>query len=324
MSKILVTGANGFLGSELLKFFSDCSRPSVAAYRKSLAGHAGEGVCSVGDIDGNTQWRCALGECNVVIHTAARTHVMREYAVSPLAEFRKINVDGTLNLARQAAEAGIKRFIFISSIKVNGESSGLGNAFKETDQPTPEDDYGLSKLEAEQGLITLAKATGMEVVIIRPPLIYGPGVKGNFASMIRLVKRGFPLPFGSVQNCRSLISLGNLVDLIHTCVDHPAAANQIFVAGDGEDLSTTELLNRIAREMGVASRLLPVPTSFLKFCAVLIGRKAMAQRLLGSLQVDITKARVLLGWEPKMTVDQGLAECLSATPLKAAGTRIKE
>ena len=201
---------------------------------------------------------------------------LKDEVADPLAEYRRVNVDGTLNFARQAVAAGVKRFIFISSIKVNGEQTALGQPFTADDTPAPDDAYGISKLEAELGLQQLASETGLEVVIIRPPLVYGPGVKGNFASMIKLVSKGLPLPLGAINNQRSLVALDNLVDLIITCIDHPAAANQVFLAGDGQDLSTTELLKGVAQVMGVPSRLIPVPASLLLLGATLLGKKAMA------------------------------------------------
>jgi len=219
-------------------------------------------------------------------------------------------VDGTLNLAQQAVDAGVTRFIFISSIKVNGEQTSCGRVYTAEDLPAPEDAYGISKYEAEQGLLQIAADTGLEVVIIRPPLVYGPGVKGNFSSMMRVVKKGYPLPLGSINNKRSLVALDNLVDLIITCINHPAAANQVFLAGDGEDLSTTELLRGVAKAAGVSSRLIPVPVSVLRFVASLLGKKEVSQRLLGSLQVDISKTRDLLGWTPPLSVEDGLRHCL--------------
>lgn len=215
-------------------------------------------------------------------------------------------MEGTHNLARQAVEAGVRRFVYLSSIKVNGEQTQKGAPFSEEDTPAPEDPYGISKMEAEQGLQRLAAETGLEVVIIRPPLVYGPGVKGNFASMVKLVDKGLPLPLGAVDNKRSLIALDNLVDLIIVCIEHPAAANQVFMAGDGEDLSTTELLRGIACALGKPSRLVSVPEGVLMFGASLFGKKAVARRLLGSLQVDISKARDLLGWQPPVSVEEGL------------------
>jgi nucleoside-diphosphate-sugar epimerase len=264
------------------------------------------------EVDGLTAWADLLLGQDVVIHTAARAHVMEDEVADALAEYRRVNVDGTLNLARQAAAAGVKRFIFISSIKVNGEQTPLGQPFTADDTPAPEDAYGISKWEAEQGLLQLASETDMEVVIIRPPLVYGPGVKGNFANMIKLVSKGLPLPLGAIHNQRSLVALDNLVDLIVTCIDHPAAANQVFLAGDGQDLSTTRLLRCVARALGKPSRLIPVPASFLKLAAALLGKKAVAQRLLGSLQLDISKARHLLGWTPPITVEEGFRRCFQS------------
>jgi nucleoside-diphosphate-sugar epimerase len=234
---------------------------------------------------------------------------MDDGAIDPLTEFRSVNVAGTLNFARQAARAGVQRFLFISSIKVNGEQTPLGGCFTADDAPAPEDSYGISKWEAEQGLQQGARETGMEVVIIRPPLVYGAGVKGNFASMIKLVAKGLPLPLGAIHNRRSLVALDNLVDLIVTCIDHPAATNQVFLAGDGEDLSTSELLRRVGATMGRPARLLPVPAGLLQLGAKVLGKQAMAQRLLGSLRVDIAKTREILGWEPPLSVDEGLRRC---------------
>jgi nucleoside-diphosphate-sugar epimerase len=215
-------------------------------------------------------------------------------------------VDGTLNLARQAAERGVQRFIFLSSVKVNGEQTLSGKQFAAQDKAVPVDAYAISKWEAEQGLLKIAQESRMEVVIIRPPLVYGPGVKANFLAMMRWLHKGLPLPLGAIQNKRSFVALDNLVDLVVTCLDHPAAANQVFLAGDGEDLSTPELLRRLGLALGSPARLLPVPVPLLKSGAALLGKSDMAQRLCGSLQVDISKARTLLGWSPPISVDEGL------------------
>jgi UDP-glucose 4-epimerase len=231
---------------------------------------------------------------------------MHDTAADPLTAFRAVNVEGTLNLARQAAAAGVKRFVFVSSVKVNGEATLPGQPFTADDAPAPLDAYGISKMEAEQALREIALQTGMEVVIIRPPLVYGPGVKANFAAMMRWLQRGVPLPLGAIHNQRSLVALDNLVDLIVTCLTHPAAANQTFLVSDGEDVSTTELLRRMGRAMGRPARLIPVPVSWLKLAAALVGKRDVAQRLCGSLQVDIEKTRRLLGWTPPLTLDQGL------------------
>jgi len=245
---------------------------------------------------------------DVVVHCAARVHVMNETAADPLVEFRKVNVMGTLNLAIAAAKNGVKRFIFISSIKVNGESTLPGHPFTADDVPAPCDPYGISKMEAEQGLRRLSEETGMEVVIIRPVLIYGPGVKSNFRSMMAWLVRGVPLPLGSIRNKRSLVSLENLVDLIATCINHPHAANQTFLVSDGEDVSTPELLTRMAQALDKSARLIPVPSSVLFYGAALVGRSAVAHRLCGSLQVDIGKTCSLLQWKPPYGVDEALAK----------------
>jgi UDP-glucose 4-epimerase len=249
------------------------------------------------------------------MHCAARVHVMAESVADPLAEFRRVNVQGTLNLARQAAAAGVRRFVFVSSIKVNGEATQLGRPFMADDAPAPLDAYGVSKMEAEQGLLETARQTGMEVVIIRPPLVYGPGVKANFAAMMRWLRCGVPLPLGAIHNQRSLVALDNLVDLIVTCLTHPAAANQTFLVSDGEDVSTTELLRRMGQALGRPARLIPVPVSWLKLAATLVGKPDVAQRLCGSLQVDIEKTRRLLVWTPPISLDEGLRRAAGNTGL---------
>lgn len=248
-----------------------------------------------------------LGGHEVVIHTAARVHIMDDPATDPLAAFREANIAGTVTLARQAAESGVRRFLFISSVKANGEMTLPGRPFRAEDPLAPCDSYGISKAEAEAELMTLTAQTGMEVVIIRPPLVYGPGVKANFLTMMRWLRLRLPLPFGALRdNRRSLIALDNLVDLIVTCIRHPAAANQIFLASDGEDLSTAELLRRLAAAMGVPARLFPVPPWVITAGASVLGKKNMAQRLCGNLQVDISKTRQLLGWQPVVGIDEGL------------------
>ena len=277
------------------------SRASYSADYPSLTIH------SLDDVEA---MKVALNGYSAIVHTAARAHVMHESGSEPLAEYRRVNTDITLSLAKAAVSAGVRRFIFISSIKVHGEGSVLDFPYRTSDVPMPIDPYGISKLEAEQGLMKLAVETGLEVVIIRPPLIYGPGVKGNFASLIKLMRKGLPLPLGAIHNKRSLVGIDNLVDLIIRCIDHPAAANQVFLAGDGEDLSTTELLRGVAEAMGRPARLIPVPAGLLNLGATLLGKRAVAQRLLGSLQVDISNTRELLGWEPPVSVKEGLRRCV--------------
>lgn len=309
---MLVTGANGFVGARLLERLRASTTLRAFGAVRSISGGDTERLCEVGDIDSRTDWSAALHNQNVVIHAAARVHIMQDAAADSLGAFREVNTAGTLNLARQAAAQGVSRFVFISSIKVNGEHTLQGVPFKADDVPGPSDAYAMSKLEAEQGLWQISQETGMEVVVIRPPLVYGPGVKGNFASMVSLVARGIPLPLGGVNNKRSLLALDNLVDLVTVCVEHPAAANQVFLVCDAEDLSTPELLRRVGVALDKPARLIWVPSGILRLGAFMLGRRAMAERLLGSLQVDITKTRKVLGWEPAISVDEGLQQCCTA------------
>lgn len=302
-TSILVTGASGFVGAALMQRLNADGRRAIAAMR-TYAPPARPAPSLSADSD----WSFLLHGIDVVVHAAARVHVMNEKSANPLAAFRAANVDGTLALARQAASAGVRRFVFISSIKVNGEETAPGKAFSAADIPAPVDAYGFSKAEAEAGLWEIARDTGMQVVVIRPPLVYGPGVKANFQSMMQWLQRGVPLPLSGIRNKRSLVGLDNLVDLIATCIDHPAAAGQIFLAADGEDMSTPELLRRVAVSLGTEARLFPVPERIMIAAAHLAGKPALARRLLGSLQVDITAARVLLDWQPPVTVDQGLRQ----------------
>lgn len=306
MSQVLVTGASGFVGRPLCEEMLRQKLQIVASVNSRCSFPFGVDLADVGAITGQTNWTDVLYDVNAVIHLAARVHVMHDADIDPLAKFRAVNVEGTLKLARQAAEAGVQRFIFLSSIKVNGEQTLSEKQFTELDSPAPQDAYAITKWEAEQGLLKIAQKSRMEVVIIRPPLVYGPGVKANFLTMMRWLHKRIPLPLGAIHNQRSLVALDNLVDLIITCLDHPAAANQVFLAGDGEDLSTPELLRRLGLAMGKPVRLLPVPVGLLKSGAALLGKSDMAQRLCESLQVDISKARNLLGWNPPISVDEGL------------------
>ncbi|MBI2725927.1 MAG: SDR family oxidoreductase [Polaromonas sp.] len=303
---VLITGASGFVGRHLTIALRAAGRDVRAAFRSVQPATPGVDSVQVGSLGPDTDWTGALHGIDTVVHLAARVHVMQDKVLDPLAEFRRVNVEGTLALARQAAAAGVRRFVFVSSIKVNGETTSPGKPFTADDTPAPQDAYGISKYEAETGLLALSAATGMEVVIIRPVLVYGPGVGANFLSMMRWLKKGVPLPLGAIRNRRSMVALDNLVDLIAVCMDHPAASGQVFLASDGEDLSTPDLLRRTASALGTRAFLVPVPAIFLKVAAGLIGKGDVAQRLCGSLQADISKNRVLLGWTPPVSVDAGL------------------
>lgn len=308
----LITGAAGFVGGAVSTEFvrRDYRVRGVVRniFRSSSEPYE---LIEIEGIGLDTDWSYALDDVSFVVHLAARVHMTHDTATDPLTAFRAVNVEGTLNLARQAAAAGVKRFVFISSVKVNGERTSSGKAFAEADTPNPQDAYGLSKHEAEQGLRQLSTNTGMEVVIIRPPLVYGPGVKANFAALMRAVQRGWPLPLGTVHNQRSLVALDNLVDFIVTCITHPQAANQTFLVSDGQDLSTTELVRGMAQAAGVPARLLPVPVWALQAGASLLGKSDVVQRLYGNLQVDISKARSLLGWAPPVSVEEGLRRAMA-------------
>jgi nucleoside-diphosphate-sugar epimerase len=304
--KILVSGAGGFIGRPLCAELFRQGQSVVATVRLENLPIENVQNLTIDTIDSDTDWVDALLDVKVVIHLAARTHVMKDTASDPLAEFRKINVEGTLNLARQAANAGVRRFIFMSSIKVNGENTVSGKPYTADDRPAPISPYALSKREAEDLLCQIAAETAMEVVIIRPTLVYGPGVKANFLSMMDWVNKGLPLPLGAINNKRSLVALDNLVNLIVTCIDHPGAANQTFLVSDDEDLSTTDLLERMAVALGKSARLFKVPINLLEVVAALLGIDAVCQRLCDSLQVDISKTRALLGWTPPISVDMAL------------------
>lgn len=306
--RVLVTGANGFVGQAVCADLPARGHHVLGVVRKNpeTSRPSATQFHVMGDNDENTDWSGVISEVDSVVHLAARVHLMRETAVDPLAEFRRINVALTLNLARQAAAAGVKRFVFVSSVKVNGERTPVGQPFTTEDVPQPLDPYGVSKFEAEQALRQLAEQTGLEVVIIRPVLVYGPGVKANFHEMMRWVLKGVPMPLGALDNQRSLIALDNLVDFIATCLCHPAAANQTFLVSDGQDLTIPALLRRTAAAFRRPARLLPVPMFVLRITGRLFGQSAVIQRLCDSLQVDISKAQRLLGWQPPISVDAAL------------------
>ncbi len=303
--KVLITGANGFVGRALCGEAVTHGWNVSGVTRVKYTPSHGVDLCRIDTIDGRTNWAGIFQGCEVVCHLAARVHVMSDSSVNSLDAFRQVNLHGSLNLARQAAAAGIRRFLFISSIGVNGAVT-FQQPFTALDEVAPHSPYAVSKFEAEMALQALAAETGMEVVIIRPPLVYGPNAPGNFGSLMRWLQRGIPLPLGAIYNQRSLVALDNLVDLIVTCLTHPSAANQTFLVSDGEDVSTTDLLYRMGQAMNRPARLIPVPASWLKLAAAMVGKRDVAQRLCGSLQVDIEKTRQLLGWQPPLTLDQGL------------------
>ena len=307
---IFITGATGFIGRQIISVLSTHSQFTLVAAIRSVNNTFSNNIktVKVDDLGPDNSWGDELDSVDVIIHTAARVHIMNETSIDPLSEFRRVNLQGTINLAHQAAEAGVKRFIFLSSIKVNGESNFLNLPYTDIDPSSPVDPYAISKFETEEALYKISKETGMEVVCIRPPLVYGPRVKANFKNMMGWLYKGVPLPFGAIYNTRSLVALDNLVDLIVTCIDHPAAANETFLVSDGDDLSTTELLKRVSVALGKKPRLLPVNQKVLEFCLGLMGKKDLAQRLCGSLQVDISKAKRLLNWVPPVSVDEALQE----------------
>ncbi|EIH0731324.1 SDR family oxidoreductase [Vibrio vulnificus] len=309
MSQILVTGYTGFVGRHLLSTFENLQNIN-------LLGRSQPKKCSQflkASIDSSSDYLVVLDKVSTVIHIAARVHVMNDESDDPLEEFRAVNTAGTMNLARQAAEAGVKRFIFVSSIKVNGESTTGKQAFTAQDTPSPKDPYGVSKAEAEEQLIALGKETDLEIVIIRPPLVYGEGVKANFASLMNLVSKGIPLPFGYItNNKRSLVSVDNLVDLIITCIDHPKAANQVFLVSDDHYVSTSEMVKEMAIALGKPSWQIPVPAYCYKLVGKLFDKNDVVDRLTGSLQVDISHTKETLGWTPPQTLQEGFKKTAEA------------
>jgi nucleoside-diphosphate-sugar epimerase len=303
--KVLVTGASGFIGKYLCQSLSEQNFEIVIVTRGQA--NAKENITVINKtLNINTDWSETLKGINVFIHLAGRAHVMKEEASDPYQAYAEINIEATKHLAEQAALNGVKRFIFLSSVKVNGESTKK-SAFTESDQPQPEDDYGKTKYEAEKVLSNIAQETGMEVVVIRPPLVYGKGVKANFKNLIKLSQSGLPMPFGAIHNKRSLIYIENLIDFIMVCIDHPQAANQTFLVSDDHDVSTTQLIQSIANASSKKSRLIPIPISWLTLVFKLIGKKSLSDRLFGTLQVDISKAKTLLGWKPPFSFKDGIA-----------------
>ena len=312
--KILITGANGYIGSALTKYLAADDEHQVVAQSRMRINSLMPSVVSVvtGHIDSNTDWQKALHGIDAIVHTAAQVHVQEQDSPAALAYFFAVNRDGSLNLARQAAQAGVRRLVFISSIGVNGSHTEAGKPFRESDLPQPHNNYALSKLEAERGLLQIGVETGLEVVILRPPLVYGAQAPGNFGTLCRLLKRGHPVPFGSIVNLRSLVALDNLLHFIALCVVHPSAANQVFLVADGHDLSTCQLVAGLRQVLGQPARLVRVPVWILLAAGKLTGQSASIERLCINLQVDITRARALLGWQPPLTVAEGLRRAVGA------------
>lgn len=311
--KAAVTGANGFVGKRVVECFAGRGVSVRAAARGPIDRLPDGAVWAPSpDLGPSADWSAVVAGMDVVVHCAARVHVMNDTAQDPLAEFRRTNCEGTVALARAAASAGVKRFLFLSSIKVNGEGAPANRPYRADDNPQPSDPYGISKLEAEEALFELSRETGLEVVVVRPVLVYGPGVRANFHAMMTVVFKGLPLPLGSIRNRRSMVFVGNLADLVHLAATHLAAPDHVLLVSDGRDLSTSGMLRLLASAMGKPARLLPVPAALMTFAAALIGKKAVAQRLFGSLAVDITPTRDLLGWSPPFTVQQGFAETAEA------------
>ena len=304
-----MTGANGFIGKAISRALIHHGFEVIGAVRQPFE-LDGASILKISGVDGQTDWSESLAGVECVIHTAARTHVIKDTAASPYEEFYKVNVAGTLNLAQQAVKQGVRRFIFISSIGVNGNHSS--KPFNESDRPNPREPYAVSKYEAEQKLMVLAKETELQVVIIRPPLVYGLNAPGNFGSLMRWVNKGVPLPLGAINNKRSLVALDNLVSFVIHCVDHPKAANEIFLIADGEDVSTTELITQTAKALGKKPLLIPVPVGLMQLAAKILGQEAMANRLFGSLQINNAKAKELLGWKPAITMTEQLQKSADA------------
>lgn len=305
-SSYLITGASGFIGRCLFDRIQSMGLEVRGTSRRLISMTAD--WTQIANIDRNTNWSPALCGCDVVVHTAGRAHVLREQETNPLEQFREVNVEGTLNLARQAMDAGVRRFVFISSIGVNGAETPLGEPFTEATAPRPQQAYAQSKLEAEQALRRLVAGQPMELVIVRPPLVYAGHAPGNFGRLLGLVAKGLPLPLGRIRNARSMIALQNLVGFLHLCITHPAAANETFVVADGQDVSTPQLVELLAEGMGHRARLLPVPGWALRTGLTALGRKGLGQQLCGSLQVDATKARTLLGWQPEVSAADALRD----------------
>lgn len=307
-NRILVTGAAGFVGKPLCAELLHRGQAVRAPVQSGNTSIENAEAAAIGAINGETDWTHALRGVDVVIHLAARVHVMKDTAADPLAEFLKVNLFGTSNLAQQAAHAGVKRLVYVSSVKVNGEKTAATQYFTESDEPDPQDSYAVSKWRAEQDLQRIAQETGLEIVIVRPPLVYGPGVKGNFISLLAAIDHEIPLPLRSASNLRSLVYVGNLVDALITCATHRAAAGQTYLVSDGEDVSTAALVGKIAHALGRTNRSFYFPPGLLRAAAALLGRGEQIDKLSGTLRVSNEKIRGKLGWTPPYTLEQGLQD----------------
>lgn len=312
MTRLLVTGANGFVGRTLCRQAVAQGFQVRGATRTACPMGGGVENIGVGALDESTDWHAVLEGIDVVIHLAARVHVMKDAAIDPLAEFLRINLHGTVNLAQQAVRAGVRRFVYVSSIKVNGERTSETEPFTESDNPDPQDPYAISKWRAEQALYRIARETGLEIVIVRPPLVYGPGVKGNFLQMLKVLSSGIPLPLSAVNNLRSLIYVENLVDALLACAEQHGAVGKTYLVSDGEDISTPDLLRRLGRTIGHPARLFPLPIWALRLGGRFLGRAKQVERLAGSLRVDSGRIRRELGWQPPYTLEQGLHATVAA------------
>ncbi len=304
--RILVTGANGFIGANFCRLAMNRGHWVVSAVRRATPEAVGNEVVALGDISKEVDWTSQLQKVDCVLHLAGRAHVLKENASDPLADFRRVNVDATLKLAKSAAVAGVKRFVFVSSIGVNGEVSSR-SGFSEMDSPAPRKPYAVSKWEAEQSLHTLAAETGIQITIARPPLVYGPNAPGNFALLKKLIVQGLPLPFGSTANLRTLVSVQNLVDFLLICLEHPMAAGETFLVGDNESVSTQDLVRDMCVAADRHARIIPFPVSLARTITGAVGKQSMFSSLFETLVVDSTKARGLLGWKPRLSLQEGLA-----------------
>ena len=311
MIKILLTGSSGFVGNALLNTLVKSSEYDIKSVYRILPSILNKNIdyIQIDSIDSKTNWKKYLEGIDMVVHLAGRVHLMNDSAKSPLDEFRHVNTEGTLNLAKKAAIAGVKRFIFISTIKVLGEQTAPGQAFKSGDSFNPQDPYSISKVEAEVGLKLIGEAHGMEIVIIRPPLVFGQGVKGNFTSLLKLTRLPIPLPFGSIQNKRSLVSVENLIDLIVVCLTHPKAKNQTFLVSDDDDMNTSELISRLAEAGGYKAYIFGFPLTMLYVSLRLLGKLPIYERLCGSMQVNIEDTKSQLSWSPPFKVNDSLSNC---------------